>query len=97
MDAAAMIATIQHAAFGAMAGVMIGFAHLHTLSPSVRWMTKGRVGAAAGLQALRFVLLALVLVLLARLGAVDLISAAVALVAVRALMIRRQARKSGGL
>ncbi len=74
---------------GLAAGAVLGAAHLASLWGSVVLLRDGRPILGVTVQALRFVVLALGLALIARHGAAPLLSAAFGVLAARALLLRR--------
>jgi F1F0 ATPase subunit 2 len=85
MDAPAMMAM---ALIGLVAGVVLGAAHLASLWWSVVLVRDGRPILGFIAQALRFVVLALALALIARHGAAPLLAAAFGVLASRALLLK---------
>jgi hypothetical protein len=86
-----MIGQVAQLLFALAAGAALGFASLRSLDYNARLFGEGRVAAAVGLQCLRFGLLALGLFGLAKLGGRALLVGALALIVVRALLLRRKA------
>jgi F1F0 ATPase subunit 2 len=89
MDASAMTGALMIAL---AAGAVVGAAHLASLWWSVVLLRDGRSILGYSVQALRFVVLALALALIARQGALPLIAAAAGVLAARALMMGRYRR-----
>jgi F1F0 ATPase subunit 2 len=87
MDAQAMSIPVLIAAFAF--GAALGAAHFGTLWWSVVLMRDRRTGLGVAAQALRFVVLAAALVLIARQGAGPFLTAAAGVLAARALLMRR--------
>ena len=77
------------AAFGAVVGALLGLVHFSTLWLNTKLYAGGSPARAFLLQMLRFAVLGGVFYGLARLGALPLLSAAAALVAVRLVVVRR--------
>ena len=92
LDSAGHLPPVAGAAVGLVAGGLLGLVHFSTLWLNTKLYTRGGVAAALALQLARFAVLALVFYGLARLGALPLISGALALVAARALVVRRLGR-----
>jgi F1F0 ATPase subunit 2 len=90
MDAPAMSAAELVAAFAA--GAFLGAAHFVTLWRSVVLMREGRTALGIAVQALRFVVLAAALVVIARQGPWLFLAAAAGVLVVRALFLRRARR-----
>ena len=90
MDAPEMTIALLAAAFAAGAG--LGAAHFGSLWWSVALLRGGRTALGVVTQALRFLVLALALALIARLGAGPFLMAALGLAAARALVMRRARR-----
>ncbi len=86
------LSPLAGAAIGAALGGVLGLVHFSTLWLNTRLYADGRPGRAVVLQILRFAVLVAVFYGLARLGAVPLISGALALVAVRLVVVRRLGR-----
>ncbi len=76
-------------AIGLVAGAVLGAAHLASLWCSVVLLRGGRPILGFMTQALRFVVLALAFVLIARHGAAPLLAAAFGVLASRALLLKR--------
>ena len=74
------------------AGAVLGAAHLASLWWSVVLLRDGRSILGYSVQALRFVVLALALALIARQGTLPLIAATAGVLAARALMMGRYRR-----
>jgi F1F0 ATPase subunit 2 len=74
---------------GFVVGLLAGFIHFTTLHWSVRLLTSGTIAKALVVQLCRLGLLAAVFIVLARLGAPTLLSAAVGLLLARHLILRR--------
>ena len=74
---------------GLVAGAVLGAAHLASLWWSVVLMRDGRPVLGFITQALRFVVLALAFVLIARQGAAPLLAAAFGVLASRAFLLKR--------
>lgn len=79
-------------AVGVLAGAILGFAHFMTLRWNAGFYLQNRHGSALLVQLSRFLLLVVVLVVLAKAGALPLISALVAILAARAVVLRVQGR-----
>ncbi len=90
MDAQAMSVAVLIAAFAVGAG--LGAAHFGSLWWSVVLIREGRTGLGLAAQALRFVVLAAALALIARQGAGPFLAAAAGVLAARALLMRRYRR-----
>jgi F1F0 ATPase subunit 2 len=89
MDASAMIAALT---IGLAAGAILGASHLASLWWSVVLLRNGHPILGVTAQALRFVILAAALAIIARDGAALLVAAAVGVLATRALLLRRLQR-----
>ena len=75
---------------GLLAGLLAGAAHFALLRQNVRlYLRPGSVGWAIGLQALRLVLLAGVLVVLVRQGALPLLLGSLGVLLARPIVLRR--------
>jgi len=74
---------------GLAAGAILGSAHLASLWCSVILLRDGRPVLGVLMQALRFVVLAAALALIARHGAAPLIAAAAGVLAARTVLLRR--------
>ena len=74
---------------GFAAGAILGAAHLGSLWWSVVLVRAGRPVLGVILQALRFVVLAIPLAVIARHGAAPLLAAALGVLAARAVLLRR--------
>jgi len=85
-----MTAAVLVAAFAL--GAALGAAHFLTLWGSVALMRDGRPGLGVALQGLRFALLALALVLVAKQGAGLFLAAAAGVVVVRLVLTRHYRR-----
>jgi membrane protein implicated in regulation of membrane protease activity len=70
-------------------GAALGAAHFYSLWGSVALMRDGRTGLGVALQGLRFALLAVALVAVARQGAGFLVAAAAGVILVRLVLTRR--------
>ncbi len=77
---------------GVAAGAALGAAHLASLWWSVVLLRDRRPILGATMQALRFVVLALALAVIARHGAAPLLAAAFGVLTARALLLRRLER-----
>jgi hypothetical protein len=86
-----MIGQVPQLLFALAAGAALGFASLRSLDYNARLFGEGRIVAAVGVQFLRLGLLALGLFGLARLGAMALLIGALALIVMRAWLLRRKA------
>jgi N-ATPase, AtpR subunit len=73
-------------------GAVLGLAHFLSLWGSVALMSRNRAGLGVALQGLRFALLAIALVLIAKLGANLFVAAAAGVVLVRLILTRRYRR-----
>lgn len=79
-------------ALGLAGGALAGLAHFGSLSWNARLYAGGSPFVAIGVQLVRFALLIAILAGLARLGAPALLSGALAVLAVRSIVVRRVAR-----
>jgi F1F0 ATPase subunit 2 len=73
----------------AVVGIALGAAYVATLARSVALFVAGRTGAAVALQAARLAVVALVMVLMARRGAMPLVAGSCGFVAARTWRLRR--------
>lgn len=78
-----------HAVIGLIAGLLLGLAHFSTLHWNLQALTHHRLVAALALQLTRLGLLAAAMTLLAQWGAVMLLSATLAILFARRLVLRR--------
>jgi hypothetical protein len=90
MDASAMTVALLIGAFAL--GATLGAAHFLSLWGSVALLRDGRAGFGVALQGLRFALLALALILIARHGAHVFLAAAAGVILARLLLMRRYRR-----
>jgi F1F0 ATPase subunit 2 len=90
MDAPAMTAVLIAGAFAL--GAALGAAHFLSLWGSVVLMREGQTGLGVALQGLRFALLAIALVLIARQGANLFLAAAGGVFLVRVILTRHYRR-----
>ena len=77
------------AALSTILGSILGLIHFGTLAMVTDRLVEGRMVAAAGLQAVRLVLLVVILVLAARFGALPLLTCLAGILAGRRLVLRR--------
>jgi F1F0 ATPase subunit 2 len=91
MDAPIMIETVVLAL---VSGAVLGAAHLGALWWSVVLLRDGRALAGFGVQALRFVPLALTLAFFARQGVAPLLAASLGVLVARELLMRRLRRSA---
>jgi len=87
-----MTAALLAAAFAV--GAALGTAHFYSLWASVALIGKGRTGLGVALQGLRFGLLAVALVLIARQGADLFVAAAAGVIVVRVALTRHERRRA---
>jgi len=85
-----MSAALLVAAFAA--GVALGFAHFASLWWSVVLVRDGRAGLGVAVQGIRFVVLAVALVFITRLGVGPFLAAAAGVIVMRFLLTRRYRR-----
>ncbi len=90
MDAPAMTAAFLIAALAL--GAALGAAHFGTLWWSVALMRENRTGLALAIQGLRFALLAIALLMIARQGANLFLAAAAGVLVVRFILTRHYRR-----
>lgn len=88
-DAAGHLPPLAGALVGLAAGGLVGLVHFSTLWLTAKLYASGGAGKAIVLQVARFAVLVAVFYGLARLGAIPLLSGALALVAVRIVVVRR--------
>lgn len=86
------LALARAALLGFMVGTLLGAAHFSSLWWNVRLFAKGGAARAFGVQLLRFGLLIIVLVALARTGATALLAGMLGAGAARSLIVRRLGR-----
>lgn len=77
---------------GLAGGALAGLVHFGSLSWNARLYASASLSAAIGVQLVRFALLIAILAGAARLGAPALLSGALAILAMRSVVIRRVAR-----
>lgn len=77
---------------GLLAGAILGFLHFMTLRWNAGYYLQNRHGRALLVQLCRFIVLFVVLFVLAKAGALALISALVAILGARAVVLRVQGR-----
>jgi len=77
---------------GFVLGAALGAAHFLSLWRSVALMRENRIGLGVAIQGLRFALLAVALVLIARQGAVLFLAAAAGVLLVRLVLTNRYRR-----
>lgn len=77
-------------ALGIIAGGILGYIHFKSLKWNTRFYLNGGADRAIGLHILRFAILILVLVSLAKVGAWALISAMASLLVVRTIVVRQE-------
>ncbi len=75
-------------------GAALGAAHFYSLWGSVALIGQGRTALGIALQALRFGLIAIALVLVARAGAGLLVAAAAGLIVTRLILTRHERRRA---
>jgi F1F0 ATPase subunit 2 len=90
MDAPAMTIVLLVCAFAL--GAALGAAHFVSLWGSVALMRRNQAGLGVALQALRFALLAIALILIAKAGTNPFLTAAAGVVAARFILTRRYQR-----
>ncbi len=90
MDAPAMTDALVIGAFAL--GAALGAAHFLSLWWSVALMRESRTGLALAIQGLRFALLAIALVMIARRGAILFLAAAAGVLVVRLILTRHYRR-----
>ncbi len=86
------LSPVAAVALGLVVGGLLGLAHFSTLWLNTKLYARGGVGMALALQLVRFAVLVVVFYGLARLGALPLLSGALALIGARALVVRRLGR-----
>ncbi|WP_210248570.1 ATP synthase subunit I [Rhizobium sp. RU35A] len=82
------------ALIGFAAGLALGLLHFLTLKRNTEFFAQGRFGRAFLLQLVRFGLLIVVMVVMAKIGAVALLAGLSGLLLSRALILKRERRAS---